>query len=278
MHIDEITPDKGQRTLIIGASRSGKSVLADHIEDNVKKIRPDVEELVVDTKPRFRAEIERFGPGMRAIRDADHHYRDWEKGPTIPGSYRHDLTSNDLSQYWKPKDRCRTVIIQTDKEDQRPRLLELSNMWFEVRKKHADRLYRVNELLDLYYQNGVCISSRYNVPLKVNRAGGERGFSGLYEAQRPRGIPNQMVEEMTDLFLFHLRFDDDMKHLWANGVPRDVFPPKCSHSRYEECNYQEGCEKHCFRWVRIYPGGHARDNGLHRLTPKPEYLAQLSDT
>lgn len=263
MHIDEITPEKGWRALVLGGSRSGKSVLADHLEENIKKQRPNVEELVLDTKPRFRAEIERYGPGYKAVRSADRHYKDWEKGPTIPGSYRHPLDSDDFSQYWKPKDRCRTVVLQTDKDEERPRLLDLSNTWFEKRKPNADRLLRCNELLDFYYGNGVCISSRNNVPLKVARAGGERGFSSLNEAQRPKGIPTQITEELSILYLFHLRFEDDMKYLWQNGVPRDIYPPD---------------DLYAFRTIRIEPGGRANNLGLFRLTPKPEYLAQLSDT
>lgn len=262
-HIDEITPQKGERAVIIGGSRSGKSVLGDHIEQNMIRQRPGLEEIVLDTKPRFRAELERFGPGLRAVRSADRHYKDWEKGPTIPGSYRHPLDTDDLSKYWQPKDGCRTVILQTDSEELRPRLLEISNGWFEKRKRNADRLLRVNELLDFYYANGVCVSSRNNVPLKVHRAGGERGFSSLYESQRVRGMPTQLIEEMSWLYLFYFKYKKDMAFLWENGIPTHVMPPT---------------EKHVFRALRTEPGGFVEDLGLHRLTPSPEYLAQLSDT
>jgi hypothetical protein len=268
MHIDEITPKKGQRVFVAGSSRSGKSVLADHIHFNIVNLRPDSEHLMLDTKPRYRAELVRYGPGGKFIKDADRLYTDWEKGPTIPGSYHHDLKSDDMSMYWKTgrkRDPCRTVILQTDKEDERGRLLELAdNEWFSKPKKGADRILRVNELLDFYYGNGVCISSRHNVPLKVNRAGGERGFSGIYESQRARGFPLQLVEEATSIFLFHLKYEDDMKFLWQNGVPKTTFPPED--------------ELYAFKWITTNPGGQAEDHGLFRLTPDPEYLAQLSDT
>jgi len=269
MHIDEITPAKGQRVLIIGSSRSGKSVLADHIHFNIVKTRPLSEHLMLDTKPRYRAELIRYGPGGRFVKDADPMYRDWEKGPTMPGSYHHPINQDDMSMYWKPKDPCRTVILQTDRDMERARLLELADQqWFEKRKKGADRVLRCNELLDFYYGNGVCISSRHNVMLKVYRAGGERGFSGINESQRARGFPLQLVEEATDIFLFHLKYEDDMKFLWQNGVPKTTFPPKA----------ESEDELHSFKWITTNPGGMAVDHGLFRLTPDPAYLKQLSDT
>lgn len=264
MNIDEITPRKGQRALILGGSRSGKSTLLDHLLQNMVIQRPNLEAFMLDSKPRFRAEIERIGPGGKYVKDADGHYKDWEKGPTVPGSYRLNIEQPDLKPYWKPKDPCRIVIAQTGNDAERPRLLEISDKWFEKRKPNADRVFVVDELLDFYYGNGVCISSRHNVPLKVNRAGGERGFGGLYGAQRPKGIPTQITEELSILYLFHLRFESDMKYLWENGIPRDVMPPKE--------------EKYAFRIIMIDPGGAASDVGLFRLTPSPAYLAQLSDT
>lgn len=265
MDIDEITPEKGNRVIILGSSRSGKSVLADHIHMNIVRLRPLSEHLLLDTKPRFRAEIERFGPRMRMIRDASHNYVDWEKGPVMPASYRHDINHPSLKYYWKPDDPCRTVILQTERDHERAAMLELADtQWFEVRKKNADRVLRVNEMLDFYYGNGVCVSSRHNVPLKVNRAGGERGFSGIYESQRTRGMPLQLIEEATEILLFHLKYEDDMKFLWQNGVPRHVFPPKDM--------------PYVFRRITTNPGGNAVDHGLYRLTPDPGYLAQLSDT
>jgi hypothetical protein len=265
MHIDQITPIKGKRVAIFGSSRTGKSVLADHIHFNIVKTRPQSQILLLDTKPRYRAELIRYGPGGRFIKDADYLYKDWEKGPYIPGSYHHDINSNDLSPYWRPKDPCRTVILQTDRDHERARLLEISDeQWFEKRIPHADRVLRVNEMLDFYYGNGVCISSRHNTPLKVNRAGGERGFSGIYESQRVKGFPLQIVEEATDILLFHIKFEDDMKFLWQNGVPREVTPPKDI--------------PHLFRYIETTPGGFATDHGLFKLTPEEWYLKELSDT
>jgi hypothetical protein len=226
--------------------------------------RPKVRPLVLDTKPRFRAEIERSGPGGKIVRDAKRHYEDWEQGPTIPGSYKLDIhAEKPLKGYWKEDDPCRVVIAQTDDETERHKLLEIANTWFMSRNPNADRLFVVDELLDFYHGNGVCISSRNNVPLKVNRAGGERGFSGLYGAQRPKGIPVQITEELSYLYLFHLRFRQDMKFLWENGVPENIYPPD---------------EDYAFRLISIAPGGKAEDKGLYRLKLEDWYTSQLSDT
>jgi len=265
IHIKEMAPQKGKRAIVLGSSRSGKSVLADHFHFHIVDSRPDSRHLMFDTKPRYRAELIRYGPQGRFVKDAKNLYKDWEQGPTIPGSYHHPLIQDDMTMYWRKKDPCRTVILQTDKDAERGRILELADtQWFERRIPGADRVLRVNELLDFYYGNGVCISSRHNVPLKVNRAGGERGFSGIYESQRARGFPLQLVEEATDIFLFHLKYEDDMKFLWQNGVPKTTFPPVD--------------EMHAFKWITTNPGGMAEDHGMFRLTPDPGYLRQLSDT
>lgn len=264
MSLDEIAPKKGQRALILGGSRSGKSVLEDMLVRHAVKTRPNLEALMLDSKPRYRAEIERTGPGGKIVRDAAKYYADWEPGPIVPGSYRGDIhADNPLRGYWKEDDPCRIVILQTSDETERHRLLEISNSWFQTRKPNADRLFIVDELLDFYHGNGVCISPRANVPLKVNRAGGERGFSGLYGAQRPKGIPVQITEELSLLYLFHLRFEQDLRYLYENGVPTSVRPPD---------------EDYAFRIIAIKPGGKAEDRGLYRLKLEDWYKSQLSDT
>lgn len=261
MDLEEIAPKKGQRALILGGSRSGKSVLMDMLIRYIVKVRPLVRGLLLDTKPRFRAELEKRGP---IVRDASRHYRDWEKGPVVPGSYRIDIHSDSpLKGYWKPDDPCRIAIAQTEEESDRPLLLNIANQWYQARARGADRLFICDELLDFYHANGVCISPRANVPLKVNRAGGERGIGGLYGAQRPKGIPIQITEELTILYLFHLRFKKDMNYLYENGVPTHIEPPE---------------EDYAFRVISINPGGKAEDRGLYRLKLEDWYINQLSDT
>jgi hypothetical protein len=263
MDLAGIAPAKGQRALAIGGSRTGKSSLIDMLARYAVQTRPNIQELLLDTKPRFRAEIERFGPKNKFVRDADYHYEDWEPGPVMPGSVRADIHKDKpLENMWK--DRCRTIIVQSEEPHERARLLAIADGWFKSRQPNSDRMLIVDELLDFYHANGLCIHPRCNVPLKINRAGGERGFSGLYGAQRPKGIPIQISEELSILYLFHLRYENDMRFLWDMGVPREIEPPKD--------------EPHVFKIIRITPGGKAEYQGLFRLTLPDSYLSQLSDT
>jgi hypothetical protein len=231
------------------------------------KLRPLIRILLIDTKPRFRTELRRVGPGNRFFRTTEKEYADWEAGPVIPGSIRIDLDSdNPLRNLWRPNDPCRVAVLQTEDSALRPRLLQIANQWFEEKIPNADRMLAVDEVMDLYHQNGVSIAPRYNAPLKVVRAGGERGFSGLMGAQRPRGIPVQMSDEFTILYLFHLRYYQDMKYLWELGVPRDIEPPAEKEGDY------------AFKVIRIQPGGRAEFIGSYRLAMPSWYLNQLSDT
>ncbi len=183
----EITPQKADRALIIGGTRSGKSTLMDHFIRQMVKDRPHIQLLLLDTKPRFRAEVERYGPQNRLVRDASRHYTDWESGPVIPWSTRVDIhREKPLERHWLADDKCRVAIAQTDITTERGRLLEIADDWYNVRQKKADRVLAVDELLDHYHRNSLSIHGSRDVPLKIVRAGGERGFGALYGAQRPK--------------------------------------------------------------------------------------------
>lgn len=267
MQLSEITPKKAERALIIGGTRSGKSTLMDHFMREMVKERPHVQILLLDTKPRFRAEIERYGPGNRFVRDADYHYKDWESGPVVPGSYRVNIhASEPLHRMWTPEDRCRIAIAQTELPTERRRLLQIADSWYNVRQKRADRVLAVDELLDHYYRNSLSIAADTDAPLKVVRAGGERGFGGLYGAQRPKGLPPQITEELSVLYLFHLRYSADIKYLWDMGIPTDIEPPGEDQGDY------------AFHIIRIRPGGKCEFDRTCRLRLSEAYLNELSDT
>lgn len=267
MNLSEITPKKGERALIIGGTRSGKSTLMDHFMREIVKERPNVQILLLDTKPRFRCEIERYGPGNRFVRDADYHYKDWESGPIVPGSYRVNIhATQPLHGMWKPDDRCRIAIAQTELPTQRRRLLQIADDWYNIRQKRSDRILAVDELLDHYHRNSLSIASDFDTPLKVVRAGGERGFGGLYGAQRPKGLPPQITEELSVLYLFHLRYSADIKYLYDMGIPTEVTPPGEAEGDY------------AFHIIRIRPGGKCEFDRTCRLVLSEAYLNELSDT
>lgn len=197
--ISEITPKKGERALIIGGTRSGKSTLMDHFMRQMVQERPNVQILLLDTKPRFRTEVERFGPQNRFARSSEKHYKDWESGPIIPGSVRVDIhAEKPLQRYWRDDDGCRIAVAQSELPTERSRLLEIADDWYNVRRKSADRVLAVDELLDHYHRNSLSIHASRDVPLKVVRAGGERGFGALYGAQRPKRVAAANYRRIVD--------------------------------------------------------------------------------
>lgn len=269
LNLSEITPKKGERALIIGGTRSGKSTLMDHFMRQMVVERPNVQILLLDTKPRFRTEIERTGPGNKYVRYSKRHYKDWESGPTIPGSVRINIHGDaPLKGMWgdPEKDKCRIAVCQTELPTERRKLLQIADGWYNVRQKQADRVLAVDELLDLYHRNSLSIQADSDTPLKVVRAGGERGFGGLYGAQRPKGLPPQISEELSVLYLFHLRYAGDIRYLWDMGIPSTIDPPG-----EEEGDY-------AFHIIRIRPGGKCEFERTCRLVLTEAYKRELSDT
>src|SRR5258708_32103996 len=56
VHISELIPKPGERVLTAGRSRSGKSSLMDWTTREIQRSRPTCMQILIDTKPRFRAE------------------------------------------------------------------------------------------------------------------------------------------------------------------------------------------------------------------------------
>jgi hypothetical protein len=63
----------------------------------------------------------------------------------------------------------------------------------------------------------------------VCRAGRELGVAGMFATQRPRSIPMAMLEEMSQLFLFSISDENDLKRLWEIGFPRGQTSPNELH-------------------------------------------------
>jgi hypothetical protein len=88
-------------------------------------------------------------------------------------------------------------------------------------------------------------------------------FTGL---SVPKGLPPQITEELSILYLFHLRYAGDIKYLWDMGLPTDIEPPGEEQGDY------------AFHIIRIRPGGKCVFDGSCRLMLPESYLSQLSDT
>jgi hypothetical protein len=81
-----------------------------------------------------------------------------------------------------------------------------------------------------------------------------------------KGLPPQISEELSVLYLFHLRYSGDIKYLWDMGMPTDINPPGEEQGDY------------AFHVIRIRPGGKCEFERTCRLTLSESYLSQLSDT
>jgi hypothetical protein len=81
-----------------------------------------------------------------------------------------------------------------------------------------------------------------------------------------KGLPPQITEELSVLYLFHLRYASDIKYLWEMGMPTSIEPPG-----EEDGDY-------AFHIIRIRPGGKCEFDRSCRLKLEESYLAQLSDT
>lgn len=145
MHISDLTPDPGERYLVFGTSRAGKSALMDwHLRD-VQTRRPDCLTVLVDTKPRFRAEQEIGAFGRR--RSAERRYASWAKGPVVPNSVVMDLNrERPFTGMWKNPGEV--VIMQSGETEDWKRMLFLLNHFTQTHIKGRERLMIVDECLD----------------------------------------------------------------------------------------------------------------------------------
>lgn len=81
-----------------------------------------------------------------------------------------------------------------------------------------------------------------------------------------KGLPPQITEELSVLYLFHLRYAQDIRYLWDMGVPPEIQPPGEEHGDY------------AFHIIRIRPGGKCEFDRTCRLSLTDSYKSELSDT
>lgn len=260
-HIAELTPGKGERALTFGGTRSGKSALSDMTLMHVQHVRPHALQVLVDTKPRYRAEMER-GPFRRGRRSAAYRYESWEAGPTIPNSVAVDIWDEKPFQgLWKDHPGEVAIMQGAEFEDWR-RMLALLRGFVNANIKGVERRIIVDEVLDFYQRNTFSIDNRNDVFYRAARAGGEKGIGLELNSQRVHGLPPLILNMATIVNLFHLRTDSDMKYLREIGI-RDAESPKG--------NY-------VFRQYRIEPGGTVSKPFTGRLSLPGWYMSQLADT
>lgn len=206
-------PRRG-RGLCVGMTESGKSTLAERlIADWRQQYGAQARVLIIDSKPRFRAETQLSGLSAKPL------YKHWDHGAAVPGSYRLDLAnpSAELKGVWRYGGQ---VAIAQGPRQHLPWLKYAADRFYnDSRAKYAQLLY-VDELADFYDSTGH--SSAGDPFLQAVRSGRERGVSVLAASQRPRAIPKSVITELTNLYLFDLAYDKDLEHLQEMGLHEPV--------------------------------------------------------
>lgn len=230
-----------------------------HIQAN----RPDAMILVLDTKPRFRAETMPSGYQGKSRKDASKLYEGWTKGPLLPNSVAVDMNSqHPFRGLWNENHPGEIAIMQSDEMQDWKTMLHLTR-WFIRKKTTRERLIVVDEGMDFYQRNTMGISPMNDPILHAARAGGERAIGLMFCAHRPYGIPPLLNTLTSRVTLFHLKFNKDMQYLWAMGIPEGKKPP---------------IGNYIFDQYVTQPGGTVSDPFTGRLTLPESYLKQLSDT
>lgn len=228
---NNILPGIDERALAVGKTRSGKSTLALQALQELLNIYPTMENLVIDTKPHFKA-----SHTLNGIR-ADWLYRNWQKGDYFPNSVLLDAGNKSVSLDYafsiartiSGKKLGSTIILQTDNKNDYPQIANrLMEQYRRSNKKRHVFIYIDEAYSLLKYSRFVA----EQVTLCVT-AGGERGVGVMAATQRPRWIPVEMLSEITRYYVFRLDNNKDKVNLRDNGLPPGFrFPRQMHNFRY----------------------------------------------
>lgn len=265
MEFSELVQGPGERHIVYGGTRTGKSSFMDWSMRHIQQTRPEAMILVADTKPRFRAQFKSVGPQQMSLRSsAEKLYAGWAKGPVLPNSVVVNLDSErPFRGLWNFDKRPGEIaIMQSDEPRRWKQMLDLM-LAFTAKRTPRERVVVVDEGMDFYQRNSLGIDPRNDVILRAARAGGERNIGLFFGSHRPYGIPPLLNTLSSRITLFHLRFIRDMQYLWGMGIPEDETPP-------------EG--DYIFKQFSIAPGGVVAEPTIGRLQLPEHYLKQLSAT
>lgn len=263
--LSQLIPNPGERVITAGRSRTGKSSFMDWELREVQVARPTAMQVIVDTKPRFRAEKMRGPLSFKNRRNASKLYEHWAAGPTIPNSVLIPLwDDHPFRGLWNSGNPNEIAIMQSGEESDWPRMLALLKAFCNAQIKDRERRIVVDEVLDFYGRNTFSIGGHKNdVFYRMARAGGERSIGIELGAHRIHGLPPLILNMASRLNLFHLTDDADMIHLRRTMGVKDAESP--------QGNY-------VFRQWQIQPGGVLSDAFTGRVSYPQSYLDQLSAT
>lgn len=259
----DLVQGPGERHIVYGGTRTGKSSMMDWSIRHIQSERPDAMILIADTKPRFRAEMQAYGPWNKLRKKAAPLYEGWAAGPMLPNSVVVNMDSpHPFRGLWDEKKPGEVAIMQSDQAVMWHKMGQLM-AHFVAKKTTRERLIVVDEGMDFYQRNTLGIDPKNDVILRAARAGGERNIGLLFGAHRPHGIPPLLNMLSSRVSLFYIRYARDMRYLWDMGIPEEETPPG---------------GKYIFKQYTIEPGGIVSDPSVCRLTLPESYLNQLSAT
>lgn len=231
-----LTLPRQGRTLLVGRTRSGKTTLKDELRGIWLRKFPTGRALIVDSKPRYRAQWTPQGLSARRF------YRKWKRDDSayVPGSVRipldgHYKASMDLA--FRAGARC--VIVQ-GKLEEWGALLDCVRIFYEeYSARSGPRMIDVDELADFFE-----VKKIGGIFWQALRSGGELDVSVIAGSQRPNFIPKATLTESDRLYVFELDNQDDVKSL----VRQAGYKPGIVPTRPHEFIYYD---KH----NRAYPSG-----------------------
>jgi hypothetical protein len=218
--VDPVSLPSRARGILVGASGTGKSTLAKHVLTQFRVENPDARILVLDTKPRWRGEVQADGTSTRRL------YRKFVKGDTIPGA-RILSRRDDWSIVWnRDTTPTQTVIVQKPTATQRANVrfqVWASERFFQSQDARRPSLIYWDEGMDFFETNSSALGS--DIVQRCYRAGRELNLTSLIGVQRPKGINLQCLTETSWCALFRINFTQDVKRLHEMGWPPTVGPP-----------------------------------------------------
>jgi hypothetical protein len=257
--MSDIVAQPGERHLIYGTSRSGKSCHVDWEMREIQQTRPTCMQILIDSKPRFRAETERMPLNPVARRSAAWRYQHWAKGPVLPGSVLVNIwDDHPFRGLWRQPGEI-AVMQSGDVEDWRRMLLLLSR-FVKAHIGDRERHISVDEVLDFYGRTTFSISMKNDVFYLAARSGGERLIGETLGSQRVHGLPPLIRNMFSRVTLYQLSEQSDMKYLNANGIP-DAKPPS---------------ERFAFKQWTKEAGGGVSEPFYGRLALPDSYLESLA--
>lgn len=255
----DVVAGPAERHLIYGTTGSGKSCHIDWELREIQGSRPEAMQLLLDTKPRFRAEKERAQYNPRGRRSAAWRYEHWARGPVVPNSCLVDIWSDHpfRGMWTRPGE---IAIMQSGNAEDWKRMLLLTMKFVKAHVQDRERHIVADEVLDFYGRTTWSIDPKHDVFYLASRAGRERKIGLSLGSQRVKGMPIIVRDMFSRVTLYHLDQESDMKYLQQNGIMDAASPSG-------EFIFRQWTKQH---------GGTVGEPLTGRLILPEEYLDQLS--